>query len=286
MNELSLSQLNEYRAVTYRTQQTLRLKTPQEAIRFVEDRGFILFWPAKGITMPSLWNAVAGDRPVPDEHDDPGHISWSWKDQLLDKRVWYYGRILKKRNTIISLQTIPYFYSLSPNFGEPEEEIDDQYRQGLIPLEVKLIFHALLEKGPLDTLALRREAHLSGPNSNTPFNRALDILQRELRVLPVAIAEVGTWRYAFVYDLTHRYYPELLEQSRFISEPEARRHILIHYFNSVGAANAKEICSLFGWKLDEVEKVLANLAKQGVIVQNVKLEDSKGDYACLSLFFT
>ena len=284
MNELSLSLLNDYRTKTYRTQQALRLKSPQEAIRFVEERGFILFWPAKGITMPSLWNAVAGDRPVPDEHDDPGHVSWSWKDQLLDKRVWYYARMLKKRNTMVSLKTIPYFYALSPNFGEPEEEIEDQYHQGLIPLEVKLIFQTLLEQGPLDTLALRREAHLSGTNSNTPFNRALDLLQKDLKVLPTAIAEVGTWRYAFVYDLTHRYYPDLLDQSRFISEPEAHRQILTHYFTSVGAASTKEIASLFGWKLDEVEKTLSELAKKELITQNVVLEGNKTPFSCLSCF--
>ncbi len=285
MNELSLSILNDYRAKTFRSLQSLRLKSPQEAIRFVEERGFILFWPTKGITMPSLWNAVAGDRPVPDAHDDPGHVSWSWKDQLLDKRVWYYARILKKRNTMVALNTIPYFYALSPNFGEPEAEIEDQYHQGLIPLEVKLIFQALLDKGPLDTLALRREAHLSGSNSNTPFTRALDLLQKDLKVLPTAIAEVGTWRYAFVYDLTHRYFPDLLEQSRFISEPEARRQILTFYFTSVGAASTKEITSLFGWKLDEVEKTLSELAEQELILQNVNLEGGKGPYTCLRCLF-
>ncbi|MRR30185.1 hypothetical protein EG834_07660, partial [bacterium] len=109
MTTLSAGLLKQFQQKTFRTADSDRLRTPQQAVDFVNERGFVFFWPVKGICMPSLWCSVAGDRPVPDEHDDPGHISWSWKDQMLDKRVWYYGRILRKRNTIISLQTAPYF---------------------------------------------------------------------------------------------------------------------------------------------------------------------------------
>lgn len=281
MKILSTQQLQQYREKIWRTPPSLRLSKRQEAIDFVEERGFILFWPSKGVVMPSLWCAVAGDRPVPDEHDDPGQISWTWKDQLLDKRVWYYARILKKRNTIISLETIPYFYALSPNFGDPENEIEDQYHMGLIPVEVKMIFETLLEKGPLDSLALRREAHLSGPSSNGPFTRALDILQKDLKVLPTAIADAGTWHYAFVYDLTHRYYPELLEKSRFLSENESRVQILERYMKSVGAATKKGIHSLFGWKMEHVEKALSTLITNDLIVEDVPLENEKEPVICL-----
>ncbi|MBA4384435.1 MAG: hypothetical protein C0410_06840 [Anaerolinea sp.] len=282
MTTLSTKVIKHHQEKTFRTLNASKLRSPQDAVKFVNDRGFIFFWPVKGITMPSLWCGVAGDRPVADGHDDPGHISWSWKDQMLDKRVWYYGRILRKRNTIISLQTAPYFYALSPNFGEPELEISDQYREGLIPLEVKLIFEALLDKGPLDSLALRREAHLSGPNSNTPFNRALDILQRDFKVMPTAIAEVGTWKYAFVYDLTHRYHPELLEQSRFISENQARDHLVTCFFNSVGAASEKQVQTLFGWTQQEAQKTIYRLQKSDLLSAPIELEDTSGQFVCLT----
>lgn len=282
MITLSAGILKRFQEKTFRTTDSARLRTPQQAVDFVNERGFIFFWPVKGVSMPSLWCGVAGDRPVADAHDDPGHTSWGWKDQMLDKRVWYYGRILRKRNTFISLQTTPYFYALSPNFGEPELEINDQYHAGQIPLEVKLIFEALLEKGPLDSLALRREAHLSGPNSNTPFNRALDILQRDFKVMPTAIAEVGTWKYAFVYDLTHRYHPELLEQSRFISENQARDQLVSCYFNSVGAASEKQIQSLFGWTQPETQKSLNRLLEKGLITNDIQIGDDAIKYFCLT----
>ena len=275
MNILSTDLLAEYRQKTFRTSASLRLRSQQEAVRFVNERGFVLFWPSKGITMPSLWNAVAGDRPVPDDHDDPAHVSWSWKDELLDKHVWYYGRVLHKRNTIISLETIPYFYALSPNYGDPEAEINDLYYQGLIPMEAKIIFETLLEKGPLDSIKLRREAHLTGSNSNAPFTRALDMLQRDLRVLPVAVSDAGAWHYAFVYDLTHRYHPELPEHSRFISENQARSHLLVCCLRSVGAATRKQVRLLFGWTEEQSEKAIKKLQETELIGQPVQLENSK-----------
>jgi len=282
METLSSERLTKYREQTHRTSASLRLRNASEAVRFVEQRGFILFWPAKGVVMPSLWCAVAGDRPVPDEHDDPAHVTWSWKDELLDKRVWYYARILKKRNTLISNDSIPYFYALSNNFGDPEAEINEQYYQGLLPMEAKSIFETLLEKGPLDSITLRREAHLTGQKSNAPFTRALDLLQKELKVLPVAVTDAGTWHYAFVYDLTHRYHPELLEKSRYLTEKQARVQLARLYMNSVGAATPKQIRSLFGWTEIQTADALQQLERSGVICQSIELEDSKIPLACLT----
>jgi hypothetical protein len=119
---LTLDRLQQYRSHTFRHNQHDRLKSKDDAIHYVNERGYIYFWPITGITFPSLWGAVAGERPVPSEHDDPGHISWDWKDSLLGKHVWYYGKFLRKKATIISLAVAPYFYALSENYGSPEDD--------------------------------------------------------------------------------------------------------------------------------------------------------------------
>ena len=81
---LSQSQLTRARDARYRRKPSLRLKSAADAVKFVEAVGFCYLWPIAGVDMPSLWAAVAGDRPVADEHDDPGHVTWGWKDQSLD----------------------------------------------------------------------------------------------------------------------------------------------------------------------------------------------------------
>lgn len=281
MRYISSAKLTEYRNQTFRFRSDLRLKEPQQAVDFVNERGFIFFWPVKGYSFPSLWGAVAGDRPVADEHDDPGHVTWNWKDSLLDKKVWYYARILKRKNTFISLDMVRYFYALSPNYGEPEADFTDQYNQGLLPLEAKLIFEALVRKGPLDTLSLRKEAHLSGSNSTSPFNRALDLLQQQFKVLPIAISEAGAWKYAFVYDLTHHYFPELPEQARFISESRALEQILMQFFTTMGAANLKKITSLFQWSADRTRNALDRMVKSGALLDEIIVDRNSEPQYCL-----
>ena len=254
MGSITRDKLDQYQTKTFRTSPGKLLKTAQDAIDFVNQRGFILFWPDPKMDFPNLWQAVAGKRPIPDDHDDPGHITWEWKDSLLDKKVWYYARVIRQRNTMISLTLLPYFYALSPNYGSPEEDIQDQYRQGAIPLEAKRLFETLLEKGPLDTLSLRKEAHLSSSTATQPFQRALNLLQRDFKLLPVGIAEVGAWRYAFRYDLTHRYFPDLIESAHEISDFYARIQLIKSYLDSIGAASAKQIAKVFSWPLEITQR--------------------------------
>lgn len=272
MTSLSQQRLNDYRRETYHLDARKTIRSKEQAIEFVNERGFVFFWPIRGISLPSLWAAVAGDRPVPNEHDDPGHVTWGWKDELLDKQVWYYAKLLRRRNTIISHDLLPYFYALSPNYGDPEEDYLFQYEQGLLTQESKLVYEALLKEGRLDTISLRKMAHLSSPGSDTRFNRALDTLQIEFKVLPSGIAEAGAWRYAYYYDLTHRIYPHLVEQAGPITEPAARRQILIAYFQSVGAASRRDAARLFGWRAEDLDRALSALTANGTISEPIELE--------------
>lgn len=272
---LSSATLNAYRQKTFHTLPANRIRSLEEAVNFVNQRGFIFFWPIQGVILPSLWTAVAGDRPVADQHDDPGHITWGWKDQLLGKKVWYYARILCRRNTIISLRLLPSFYALSPNYGDPEQDYLDQYQNGTLTLESKLVYEALLREGPLDTISLRKAARLSSPESTSRFNRALDTLQMELKILPVGVAQAGAWRYAFIYDLVHRHFPELIEQSRPISENQARYEILVNYFESIGAASFSEIQRIFRWGKSELQRTLQQLIRDNLLLPEVELQNQK-----------
>lgn len=281
-NMISKSSLQQYRSHTFNTAPGLLLASAAEAVEFVNRRGFIFFWPIKDITLPSLWVAAAGDRPVPDAHDDPGHITWNWKDELLPRKVWYYARVLRRKNTMLSLEALPYFYALSPNYGDPENDYLERYQQGVMTNEARGVYEVLLHKGPLDSISLRKEAHLSGPGSDTRFNRALEDLQIEFKVLPVGVCEAGAWRYAFLYDIVPHHFPHLIEQAGGISEPQARRWILERYFTAVGAAEKRELAKLFGWRPDALERTLNALLEEGFITAEVELEDSPRPHLALS----
>ncbi len=278
MATLNTGIIRNYREGTFGIQPGHRLRTIDQAIQYVNTRGFIAFWPIKGVILPSLWAAVAGDRPVADEHDDPGHKTWGWKDSMLGKRKWYYGRILRRRNTIISLEMAPYFYALSANYGSPEEDYLEQYQQGQLTLEAKLVYEALLKVGPLDTIALRKAARLTSQESNTRFNRALDDLMIDFKILPVGVCDAGTWHYAYVHDIVPRHFPELIEQSRYIQELDARVKIIEVYLKSVGAVQVKDISKVFGWDYDLIEKVIKKMSERHLAIDHLSNQDAPGEW--------
>ncbi len=263
---ISAPKLNTYRAQTFFLLPHLRVQTLAEARRFVETRGFVFFWPLKDITFPSLWAAVAGDRPVPKAHDDPGHITWAWKDQSLDKRWWYYGKILRGRATMISLADAPYFYALSENYGDPAHDYLQQYEDGLMGREAKLIYELLLQEGPLDTVNIRRRLHMTSKASNSPFERALVFLQRDFKILPVGVARTGAWRYSFIYECTHRWYPDLAAAARPITRRQARKHLLQRALRSLGLITLSDMRKLFQWRKPDTQEALADLVSEGVAV--------------------
>jgi hypothetical protein len=277
---LSHEHLKTYRGNTFRLEQ--RLTSKEQAIDYVNQRGFIFFWPISGITLPSLWVAAAGDRPVADAHDDPGHITWGWKDSLLGKHTWYYGKILRKKATIISLELAPFFYALSENYGSPEEDYLTLYEQGRLTQEARAIYKALLDNGPLDTIALRKAAHLSSTESDSRFNRALADLQASFNTVPVGTAEAGAWHYAFVYDIVARAYPDILEQSRFIGELDARQKLAEAYFNSVGAAQVRDLNLLFRWSPADLECTIGHLVQSGLLQRGLQLANLPGEWIVIT----
>jgi len=282
MDELPLDVLASFRAQTFRLSPGLRLQDREQAVEFVSERGFVFFWPISGITMPSLWAAVAGDRPVADAHDDPGHVTWGWKDSLLGSDQWYYAKVLRKKATMIAMPLAPYFYALSENYGAYDQDYLTQYEQGRLTKEARLVYETILREGPLDTVALRRATHLSSPASETRFNRALSDLQADFKLVPVAVTQAGAWHYAFAYDIVARHYPQIPDLAHPIQENLARQKLAETYLRSVGAARAGDLAKLFGWKPVVAQKVIDNLVQAGLVRLGVRIEKQPGEWAVLS----
>jgi len=277
---ITLAEVRRWRDYVYHRSAERRLTNPEQAVAFVNEVGFCFFWPIEGVELPSLWAAVAGDRPVPNEHDDPGHVTWGWKDQLLSQHRWFYAKLLRRRATMVSLDVLPDFYALSENYGDPQDYLLE-YQAGTLTAEAKAIYEALLEKGPLDSVSLRREARMASRDSKGRFERGLTELQIGLKALPVGVAEAGAWNYAYVYDLVVRWWPDLPERARPIGRGQARRALVRRYLESVGAAAPTQVARLFGWPQPDVDRALAHLADEGAITPGVTIEGLRGEHVAV-----
>lgn len=268
---MNVEDLLRRRELNYRRTPDRRVRTPEEARAFVEEMGFCHFWPIKGVELPNLFHAIAGRvRPVPNEHDDPDISKcWGWKDDALDKKWWYYGKLIGRRATLVSLALLPHFYALSPNCGSLEDYLDE-YASGTITAEAKNVYEALLEHGPLDTVRLRQAARMSAESAKARFERALVELQVGLKVLPVGVAEAGAWRYAFVYELLQRHFPDLPERAQEISRAQARRLLVQRYLDNVVMADRRTIAHVFGmlkWTAGEMNRTITTLIEQDSVIE-------------------
>jgi len=276
---VDLDLVHRVREYNYRRTPERRVHTVEEARAFVEEVGFCHFWPIKDVETPNLFHAIAGRvRPVPMEHGDPDISKcWGWKDSSLGQRWWYYGKLLRRRATLISLEYLPYFYALSENYGSLDDYLQE-YKDGKLTAEAKAIYEALLEHGPLDTVRLRRESHMSAESAKSRFDRALVELQVGLKVLPIGVAEAGAWNYAFIYELLQRHFPDLPERARPITRGEARRALVSRYLDNVAAADRKMVAKVFHvlrWTSRELDRTIAALLEEGV-VREMEIQGIKG----------
>ncbi len=266
---MNADEIRRRRAFIYRRIPERRVHTVEEARAFVEEVGFCHFWPIKGIETPNLFHAIAGRvRSVPNQHHDPDlSKSWSWKDGALDKKWWYYGKLLRRRATLVSLDVLPYFYALSENYGALDDYLQE-YEDGKMTAEAKAIYEALLEHGPLDKVRLRREARLTSDSAKSRVDRALVELQVGLKVLPVGVSEAGAWNYAFVYELFQRWFPEIPQRARHIKRAEARRVLVRRYLDNVVAVDRGMVAKVFHvmkWTKRELERTIEALVEERAV---------------------
>lgn len=277
-------EIEKYRKATYHYDPHLKLTSESDAIQFVNERGFIFFWPINGTSLPSLWVATAGNRPVPNNHDDPGHITWRWKDALLDKKVWYYAKLLRGKSTIISLEFMDHFITLSNTASQGMEEFEYLYRIGKRSRLDLEIFSQLTQFGPLDAISLKQRVLHTHTFSDGEYGRALICLQTQFNILPIGISENGRWRYSYLYDTLEHYFPQKFNASAQIPKNAAHKKILNALIRSNGVSTLLEMKKLLGWEIFDIQNTLDALQSTGKIIQVQKAQDNLPAFAISGWF--
>jgi hypothetical protein len=277
MKTLTKHDVLERREARYRRRMNLRITTQEQAVEFVNDVGFSFLFPIQKLELPSLWDAIAGRvvKTYPQHKGYEIERTWGWKDESLAKKWWYYGKLIRDKATLVSLDFLPNFYALSENFGDYEHDYLEEYKTGQLTSEARQVYEALLKNGALDAVRLRREAHLSTDANKGRFDKALTDLQTGLKVLPVGIAPVGAWRYAFIYEILPRWFPQIPVRAQRIGRVEARRRILDRYLRNVIFSTVPIAARLFRWSTTETQQAAVTLAADERLELNVKVSGIK-----------
>ena len=169
----------------------------------------------------------------------------------------------------------PYFFALSQSVHEGLGDLIFLYQQGKISTEEKQIYQALSISGSLDTITLRNQVNLSASGSASRFNRALELLQRDFRIIPSGISQNGRWKYAYIFQTVQNEFPKLIEQSMQIQKEDAYIAILRSYFRSNGTGTTKEIQKLFSWQEHDIHNAINSLTAAGEIF-SAWMDEGKG----------
>lgn len=281
---LTLKHIEALRNERYHRRRDLRLTNENDIRRFVDDAGVCLLFSAQGIEMPNVYQAVAGyAKGMTAKHNDPAiSLTWGTKDRSLNQRWWYYGKLLKGKATLVSLDLLPSFYALSENFGSDDDYLLE-YEAGTLSNDAKNIYEALLRHGPMHAIELKRKSNLYGDEVKAKFDKALGELQAGLKVLPTGVAEAGAWRYAFIYDIVSRWLPEQTTAAQDISRSDARVNILSRHLRNVVMSDARTLSRIFNWKIIETESALKKLAERGEVTLGEQVKGVKGEVVIAKL---
>ena len=255
----------------FRQEPHLRLGSVDEAAAWVDDVGLCLFQGEKG-GLPSFYGAVAGQGgPAPRWGSNDGHYgrAWDWKDKLFSRRRVYYGKLLGDYRMLVSRALLPYVIAAcAPG---PTTDADDYlalYQDGLLRADAKLVYEALLSTGPASTKKLRDASHLNGKGGVfRRFEKALTELQNACLVCPIGIDRDNRWKYTFRYAPLHVAFPDETQRSAELSSREATKHLLAHYVELVGSAQAPAVQRLFGWAPERMKRAVEQLVDDGAIDQ-------------------
>ncbi|HET6946953.1 MAG TPA: hypothetical protein VFJ45_04000 [bacterium] len=215
-----------------------RVRTKAQALRFVEALGFCYaFTPGPG-DLPALFD-VLDTRSV----NRMWAWAWQWKDELATERKLFYGRLLRRKPTFVSLAYLPHFFALTGNVGEADDYLQ-AYREGRLGRLAKEVYEYVREHGRCSTWALRRQFVLHAGRA-APFHRALRALQERCLIAKVAEQENGS--FAYIWDAFDRWLPEVVRAAERISSTDAAAALLQRYLRTVGAAPARTARDLFAW---------------------------------------
>lgn len=274
----SVETVEAWRDRRYRRRPDLRLHTAEEALAFINDVGFCFLFPESGIEIPTLWEAICGERrPVPVEHDDQAlGYAWHWKDELPSRDAVYYGKLLRRKPMFVSLQLLPNFYALSENYGDLHDYLLE-YEEGRLSDEARRVYEALLEHGAMPTSHLRRKSGLAGKGNAARFDRAIAELQVGLKIVKTGISDANAWKYCYVYDVLMRRWPNLVARAGAISSIQARRALVLRHVRNVGVSEVCDLTRLFGWNRDTASEACESLVHSGELEFVALDQEGPGD---------
>ena len=232
-----------------------RVRNAEGLVEMVEAFGFCFAFTLR-----------TGDAPIPACFD---HLStnsddrkwgwmWQWKDELPEQKRLYYGKLLVRKPTFVSMRMLPSFYATFGRAGEADDHLDD-VRAGRLSDIARRVIEYLQQRGETQTKRMRTDLGITSQEGKADYAKAVEELQRLMYVARVKAVGEGREDYNYTYDLFVRRYPETVKAAERISSNDAMTTLLRRLLELAGGVTTKQVKRLFEWDDEQVERTTLRL---------------------------
>jgi hypothetical protein len=197
----------------WRRDEELRVDSAPDAERFIQDVGFANTLTDTRRAGPSLYIAVCGRRDVSlprhVQKDEETRLTWYLKDEVMRRGRVYYAKLAGGRSMFVAPRLISHFAAVWMPRRKDEPQVLSPAAQRVLKV--------LRREHELATADLREE---SGITERAVFTRALDELQRQMKVIP---QDVIYQPFSYIWMLAEDRWPEELRKRGDLSGAAARR---------------------------------------------------------------
>jgi hypothetical protein len=267
-------QIELHRDRTWRRAEDLRVESAVNAERFIEDVGFANTLTDTRRSGPSLYIAVCGRRDVSlprhVQKDEETRLTWYLKDELMRRGRVYYAKLAGGRSMFVAPALISHFAAIwMPRRKDEPLVLSDAAQR---------VLKVLRREHELATADLRAESRVT---ERAAFTRALDQLQRQMKVIPQDVIYQPTFSY--IWMLAEDRFGEELRKRGDASGVAARRKTALREIARAYLAGAG--MSLLGEtaRASGLSRVEAGSGNHQLVDEGYAVRLRQGIYALASL---
>ncbi|MGI8410272.1 MAG: AlkZ-related protein [Pyrinomonadaceae bacterium] len=229
--------IEQYRDRKWRREEARKVQTAEDVEAMVEELGFCLGLTDSRKNLPSVYIAVCGRRdaymPRNVQKDPEASAAWILKDEVIARGKYYYAKLVKGQSMFLAPRMIPVFNAI---WGVPKNR-EEKDLSGSANKILKVL-RKELEMGSAD---LRAE---TGITTRPRFTKALDKLQRTMKVVPQEVLYVP--KFTYIWTLAEARFPK--EMAMKISREEAVRELARCYLQMCGMTLLGDLSRTFGFQ--------------------------------------
>jgi hypothetical protein len=267
-------QIELHRDRMWRREEDLRVESAVDAERFIEDVGFANTLTDTRRAGPSLYIAVCGRRDVSlprhVQKDEETRLTWYLKDEVMRRGRVYYAKLAGGRSMFVAPALISHFAAI----WMPRRKDEPQ----LLSTAAQRVLKVLRRERELATADLRAESRVT---ERAAFTRALDQLQRQMKVIPQDVIYQPTFSY--IWMLAEDRFPAELRKRVDASGVAARRKTALREIARAYLAGAG--MSLLGEtaRASGLSRVEAGSGNHQLVDEGYAVRLRQGIYALASL---